>query len=67
MSENTNLTYHQKNRDVVLSKAKDYYKNNKEGLRKQARDKYRILLEEKKNKKREYGKNRYQNILNRRK
>ena len=67
MSENTNLTYYQKNRDVVLSKAKDYYKNNKERLRKQARDKYRILLEEKKNKKREYGKNRYHNILNRRK
>ena len=51
----------------MLCKAKDYYKNNKERLRKQARDKYRILLEEKKNKKREYGKNRYQNILNRRK
>ena len=51
MSENTNLTYYQKNRDVVLSKAKDYYKNNKERLRKQARDKYRNLLEEKKIKK----------------
>ena len=24
--ENTDLTYHQKNRDMVLSKAKDYYK-----------------------------------------
>ena len=67
MTENIFLTYYKKTRDVVLSKAKDYYKNNKERLRKQARDKYRILLEEKKNKKREYGKNRYQNILNRRK
>ena len=56
MSENTDLTYYQKNRDVVLSKAKDYYKNNKERLREQARDKYRTLSEEEKNKKREYGK-----------
>ena len=39
MSENTDLTYYQRNRDVVLNKAKDYYKNNKERLREQARDK----------------------------
>ena len=45
MSENTDLTYYQKNRDVVLNKAKDYYKNNKEKLRRQARDKYRNLSE----------------------
>ena len=62
MSENTDLTYYQKNRDVLLSKAKDYYKNNKERLREQARDKYRNLSEEEKNKKREYGKNRYRNM-----
>ena len=48
---------------MVLSKAKDYYKNNKDRLREQARDKYRNLSEEKKNKKREYGKNRYHNML----
>ena len=29
ISENTDLTYYQKNKDVVLSKAKDYYKNNR--------------------------------------
>ena len=51
MSENTDLTYYQKNQDVVLNKAKDYYKNNKERLRKQARDKYRNLSEEEKIKK----------------
>ena len=51
MSENTDLTYYQKNKDVVLSKAKDYYKNNKDRLREQARDKYRNLSEEEKNKK----------------
>ena len=49
MSENTDLTSYQKNRDVVLSKAKDYYKNNKDRLREQARDKYRNLSEEEKN------------------
>ena len=36
------------NKDVVLNKAKDYYKNNKERLRRQARDKYRNLSAEKK-------------------
>ena len=34
-----NLTYYQKNKDVVLSKAKDYYRNNKDRLREQAKDK----------------------------
>ena len=41
---------------------KDYYENNKERLREQAKDKYRNLSEEEKNKKREYGKNRYHNM-----
>ena len=62
MSDNTDLTYYQKNRDVVLNKAKDYDKNNKVRLRGQARDKYRNLSEEEKNKKTEYGKNRYHNM-----
>ena len=48
MFENTDLTYYKKNRDVLLSKAKDYYKNNKERLRGQARDKYKNLSEEEK-------------------
>ena len=47
-----------KNRDVILIRAKDYFENDKERLRRQARDKYRNLFEEEKNKKREYGKNR---------
>ena len=46
----SNLTYYQKNRDFVLNRAKDYYENDKERLREQARDKYRILSEEDKNK-----------------
>ena len=51
MSENTDLTCYQRNRDVMLNKAKEYYTNNKERLREQARDKYRNLSEEKKIKK----------------
>ena len=43
--------YYQKNREVILNKAKDYYENNKEKLREQARNKYRNLLEEEKIKK----------------
>ena len=39
------MTYYQKNRDVILNRAKDYYENDKERLRKQARDKYRNLSE----------------------
>ena len=67
MSENTDLTYYQRNRDVMLIKAKDYYKNNKARLREQARDKCRNLSEEEINKKREYGKNRYRNVSEKRK
>ena len=55
--------YYQKNRDVILNRAKHYYKIGKERLREQARDKYRNLSEEKKNEKREYGKNRYNNMF----
>ena len=46
-----NTTYYQKIRDVALNKAKEYYKNNNKKLKKQARDKYRKLSEEDKNKK----------------
>ena len=37
---------------MILNKAKDYYKNNKERSKEQARDKYKSLSEEGKNKKR---------------
>ena len=53
MSEITDLTYYQKNRNVILNKTKDYYKNNKDKLKEQGRDKCRSLSEEEKNKKRE--------------
>ena len=67
MSENADLTYYQRNRDVMLIRAKGYYKNNKARLREQARDKYRNLSEEEINKKREYGKNRYRNVSEKKK
>ena len=62
MSENTDLTYHQKNRDVILNLAKGYYENDTERLRRKVIDKYRNISVEGKNKKREYGKNRYRNM-----
>ena len=43
--------YYQRNRDVILNRAKDYYENDKERLREQARYKNRSLSEEDKNKK----------------
>ena len=46
-------TYDQRNRDVILNRAKDCYENDKEILREQARDKYGNLSEEKKKMKRE--------------
>ena len=53
MSESAYLTYYQKNRVVILNRAKDYYGNNKKRLRVQARDKYRNLSEEEKKLKKE--------------
>ena len=47
----------QRNREVILNRAKDYYENNKKLLRERerAKNKYRELSEEEKNIKREYG------------
>ena len=56
MSEKTDLTYYQRNQDVILNRAKYYYEKDKEILREQARNKYRNLSEEEKNKTREYEK-----------
>ena len=35
----SDLAYYQRNRDVILNTAKDYYENNKERLKDHARDK----------------------------
>ena len=58
----TGFTYYQRNRDVIINRAWNYYENDKKRLRQQARDKYRNLSEEDKNKKTEYGRNKYHNM-----
>ena len=58
----SDLSYYQKNRNVILNRAKDNYENDKERLSEQARHKYRNLSEEDKNKRRKYGKNIYRNM-----
>ena len=52
----SDLTYYQKNQDVILNRAEDYYENDKGRLREQARDKYRVSSEQ------ENGKRRYHNM-----
>ena len=47
MSEYIDLTYYQRNWEVILNRVKDYYENDKERLREQAKNKYRNLSEEK--------------------
>ena len=56
------MTHYQRSKDVILNRAKDYCENDKDRLRKQARDKYRNLSEEDKSKKREYRRNKYHNM-----
>ena len=48
MSESAYLAYYQRNRDVILNGAKDYYENDKERLREQARNKYKNFWRRKK-------------------
>ena len=40
-----NTTYYQRNRETMLNRVKDYYENDKERLRAQARNKYKNLSE----------------------
>ena len=58
----SNATYYQRNRCVILNRAKYYYENDKERLRELAKNKNKNSSEEDKNKKREYGRNRYHNM-----
>ena len=55
-------TYYPRNIEVMLNRANEYYKNNKEILREKPKNKYRELSEEEKNIKRECGRNRYHNM-----
>ena len=58
MNESVDEINYQKNREVILNRAKDYYKTDEEILREQARDKYRNFSKEEKIEKRKYGRNR---------
>ena len=58
----TKTTYYQKNRDVLLSKSKEYYRNNRELIREGTNNKYKLLSEDEKEIRREYHRNRYHNI-----
>ena len=57
MSNAVKLTYYQRNKDLMLKKAKEYYHANKDKINKRLRDDYNELPEEKKIKRREYEKN----------
>ena len=59
-------TCYQRNREIILNRAKYYYEINKEVLREKEKNKYKEL-EEDKNIKREYGRNRYKNMYEERK
>ena len=50
-------TYYQRNRNVILDRAKTNYENNKKLLKHKARDKYRDVSDEEKNIKRAHGRN----------
>ena len=51
-----------KETERILNRVKEYYENNKERLREQARNNYRELSNEEKAIKREFGGNRYHNM-----
>ena len=56
MSGNTNLTYYQRNREVILNKAKDYYKNDKDRLKNRQEINTKTYLKKRKIKKENMGK-----------
>ena len=62
MSESTNFTYYQRNRELILNIAKDYYNYDKERLKEKTRDWHRTLSDKHKNKKKKCGKSRYHNM-----
>ena len=60
MSKNTQLPYYQKDRDTILNGAENYWKNNSDKIKKQARDNFNIA--EEKIEKIEYEKTKYHNM-----
>ena len=56
------ITYYQRNRDIILNRAKEYCKNNKELLQERAKNKYRSLSEDEKDINKQYQQDRYHNM-----
>ena len=54
--------YYERNRDVILNRAKDHFENNEELLRERAKNKYRELPENEKDVKWLYQRDRYHNM-----
>ena len=54
--------FYQRNRETLLKKQRDFYENNKELIKEQARIKYHSLSIEEKNKRNEYAKSWYNNL-----
>ena len=55
MIENSQrLTYYQKNRDSILQRSQEYYKNNKEKRKEYQRDRFHNMTNEKRDKLNEY-------------
>ena len=52
-------TYYQRNREVILNRAKKYYHDNEEILREKVANKFRGSSEEETNKERKYGRDSY--------
>ena len=57
-----NRIYYQTNIDVCLKTQWDYYENNKEAIKEQAKSKYHNLTREEEDKRCEYAKNWYNNL-----
>ena len=57
-----NTTYYQRNREIILNRAKGYYENDKERLKEQAKINIETYQKKKKLKKENMEKNRYHNM-----
>ena len=63
----TEATYYERNKHLILNRAKEFDENNKDVLREKARNNYRKLSDEDKNITREYGRNWYHNMSEKKK
>ena len=55
-NKNRAKEYYKNNRDVILNRSKEYYINNKESILEHLKNKYQSLIEDKKQKIKDYQK-----------